>query len=122
MREEVEPLEHHADPGPLPGDLGVLANMQLAVPVVDADQLATHPDPPTGERLHLDDQPEEGGLSRTARAEQADHFAGVNVHVDAFENLVAAEGLGDVDGSDEMFRLAGDAHFEAPIVWALAAF
>lgn len=39
---------------------------------------------------------QQGGLSRSRRANDADHFAFVDVEVYAFEHLERAEGLGDV--------------------------
>ena len=102
MREEVEALEDHANPRPLPCDVLVLAHVQFALALLEPDELAADPDPATRQSLHLVDQTQEGGLARPAGAEQAHDFFGVNGQVNAFQHLIAAERLGDIDGAYEM--------------------
>jgi hypothetical protein len=63
VREEVEALEDHANPRSLPGDVFVLTDVQLALAVFDADQLAPDPDPSSRQDLHLVDQAQERGLA-----------------------------------------------------------
>ena len=70
MREEVEALEDHANPRPLPCDVLVFAHVQFALALFEPDELPANPDPATRESLHLVDQTQEGGLARPAGAEQ----------------------------------------------------
>jgi hypothetical protein len=56
VREEVEALEDHANPRSLSCDVFILTDVQLAVAVLEANQLTPHPDPASRQDLHLVDQ------------------------------------------------------------------
>ena len=56
MREEVEPLEDHPDPGALSCDVLVRPHVQFALALLDADELTPNPDPSSRQDLHLVDQ------------------------------------------------------------------
>ena len=101
VREEVEPLEDHADLTALSGDLLVLETEELRpalrLLLLVASELAVDPDAPGLDVLELVDAPQEGRLARAGGAEQADDLTLGDVDVDALEHLVAAERLVDVD-------------------------
>ena len=101
VREEVEPLEAHADVAALGGDPLVGEAVQRAAAVLVAHQVAVDPDPAAVDGLELVDAAQERRLARPGGAEQHDDLAAAHVHVDALEHLGAVEGLGDVDGVDE---------------------
>ena len=101
MGEEVEALEDHADVAALPGDLLVVQAVQLAAAVGITHEFAVDPDPAAVDRLQLVDAAQEGRLARTRGSEEADHLTLVDVHVDALEHLIGAEGLGDIHRVDQ---------------------
>src|SRR5690606_11484854 len=116
VREQVEPLEDHADLTALLGDPLVGEPVEPAVALLVPHQLAVDPDPAAVDVLQLVDATQERGLARAGRPEQAHHLAGLDGHVDAPEHLVAPEGLGHVDRLDEgsPWRAGGVGHAPSP--------
>lgn len=94
--EQVEVLEHEADV------LAQLADQPLLClerPVcVDVD--LTHADLPAAGLLQQVEAAQQGGLARTAGADDRQHLAGGDVQVDALEHLLAIEGFSQVAHGD----------------------
>ena len=78
--EEVEALEHHADPLARSGDLTLRhARSPAAAPVnAVADRLAVYHDRPVLVLLEQVGAAQQGGLARTARADHDDDLAGAD--------------------------------------------
>src|SRR5690625_1418449 len=83
MREQVELLEHHADPG--------AHRVDVAVGVQDVH--AFDVDVAGAGFLQQVDRAQQGGLAGTGRADHAHHLARPHRQVDALEDLVLAETL-----------------------------
>lgn len=94
-------LEHHADPGPLPGDRGVSQLVQAATVVAVADQLAVELHEPGVRAFQVVEAAQQGALAGAGRAEQDHHLAGGHVEVDAVEDPVRAETLGEAPHVDQ---------------------
>ena len=101
MREQVEPLEAHADLAALGGDPLVVQPIERPGAVLVTHEVAVDPDPAAVDGLKLVDAAQEGRLARARGPKEADDLAAVHVHVDALEHLVAVEGLEHVDGADQ---------------------
>ena len=98
VREEVEALEDHADPGALPSALLVGQGVQLDVAVgtldlAHAHELAIDPYPAGVDGLQLVDAAQQGGLARAGGAHEHRHRAGRDGEVDALEDVQLAEEL-----------------------------
>jgi hypothetical protein len=85
VREQVERLEDHAEAPAERVDRGV-GGGQLVVAEEDA---------PGGGALQQVQAPQEGGLARAGRPDDADHLAGGDVEVDAAQDRGLPEALGD---------------------------
>ena len=70
-----------------------LPHVQLALALLDADQLAADPDPAAGQGLHLVDQTQEGGLARPAGPEQTHHLSGSTVRSMPFSTSLLPKDL-----------------------------
>jgi hypothetical protein len=121
VREQVEGLEHDADPPPDP----------IHVDARRRDLLPVDEDPARVDRLQEVDAPQERGLPRARRPDQADHLVLADLEVDAPEHLERAEGLphplqAERDGVAAPARTAGPgasaprgAHSAVPVCrWA----
>ncbi len=87
MREQVEVLEDHANVGPVLTDLLVLLFVQPGALDVIADDFSVDPHPPTVNTLEMVDTAQESALARSRRADEADHFTGLNLKVQTFKDL-----------------------------------
>jgi hypothetical protein len=65
MREEIEPLEHHAGCAPLPGDFLFAEGMKRIADASIASQFAIQPERARVDALKLIDAPKECRLSGT---------------------------------------------------------
>ena len=81
VRKQVELLEHHADLGPHVVDVGALV---LQMHAVDVDAAA-------GGHFEVVDAAQNRALARPARADDNHDFAALDVEIDAFNGLYAAE-------------------------------
>src|SRR5665647_2841588 len=95
VREQVEALEHHSDVAPLAGGILRVQLVQPAVRLTVADEFAVDAEPAGGEHLEVVDAAQEGGLSRSARTDQAHDLAALHLERDALQDLVRAEALRD---------------------------
>src|SRR5665647_1078012 len=95
VREQVEALEHHSDVAPLAGGILRVQLVQPAVRLTVADEFAVDAEPAGGEHLEVVDAAQEGGLSRSARTDQAHDLAALHLERDALQDLVGAEALRD---------------------------
>ena len=104
MGEEVEPLEHHANPGPLAGDGLVVQSLEdrtmrrLHLPV--SGELPIDVDFTGGPGLQLIDHPQKGGLARPRRAQDGGHRARHDLQADSLEHMKVTEGLVHVPDDD----------------------
>ena len=107
VREQVELLEHHADVAAPPRDLvggqlvqAVTADLPPDVTAVDEDAAAV-------EGLEQVDAAQQGRLARAGRPEDDDRLTGVDLQVDALEDLQVPETLADAAGLEHRRRAPG---------------
>jgi hypothetical protein len=91
VREQVEPLEDHADLAALGGHLVVAQLVELVALLPVADELAVDPELPGGELLEVVDAAEERGLAGPGRPDDAHHPARHDLQVNALEHLETPE-------------------------------
>ena len=98
--EEVEGLEDHSDISALLRGvpLGDLVEPTVLLPV--ADEVALDLDASGVDLLQVVHAPQQGGLARTGRADEAGHRSGGHVEVDALEHIEGTEALPDVTEGD----------------------
>ncbi len=95
VREQVEVLEHHPHVAALLGDLARLHLVQLAAPLVIADQGPVDVEPAGADRLQVVDTAQERRLAGTRRPDAAPAPALLYFQGDALEHLECAEVLAD---------------------------
>jgi len=119
VREQVEPLEDHADLATLRGDGLPRQMVKPAGALLVAQQLAVDPDAAAVDSLQLVDAAQERRLTGAGGSQQADHLALADIEVDALEDLDPMKGLGDVDSVDERHTgvgvRGGSGHHAPPI-------
>jgi hypothetical protein len=91
VREQVEALEDHADVPALQRDLAVLELVQLVALLAVADQLTVDGQPAGVDLLQVVDAPQEGRLAGAGGADEAEDLAGLDLQVDALEDLDRAD-------------------------------
>ncbi|EAY71525.1 hypothetical protein BDAG_04363 [Burkholderia dolosa AU0158] len=92
VRPKVEVLEHHRELRAHALQLLPVGHVQRAVAVAfGTDRLAADRDPPGARLLEEVDTAQKRTLARTARADDADHVAGLRLHRHALQYLVVAE-------------------------------
>ena len=104
VREQVEPLEDHADLRPLPRGRALAVLDDPPVLLAVADQPPVDLDPARVELLEMVDAPDQRRLARARRADQADRLAAAHLERHSLQHLEPAEALVDVLGPD------GDGH------------
>ena len=96
VREQVEALEDHADPGALGRDRALAQPLAPAAGEAIADRLAVDHDLALVVLLEQVDAAQQRGLARAAGADDRHDFALADLEVDALEDLGRAEALVDV--------------------------
>ncbi len=93
VREQVETLEHHPDPGALPRQ-GAVVGFDEAVPAtLLADGLAVDEDAPARRFLDEVHAAQHGGLPRAGRPDDGHFLARADVEVDAGQHVELSEGF-----------------------------
>src|SRR5829696_6017307 len=104
MRPEVEALKDHPHFGALFGQLAVTDIAELTSVPGLADQPVADVDVPAGRAFEVIDAAQQRRLARATGADDGDRLAGIDIQIDAFEHLVGAEALVQVDHSEERFH------------------
>src|SRR3954451_20069700 len=112
MRPEIEALKDHPHFGALFGQLAVTDVVEFSTVPALADQPVPDVDVPAGRAFEVVDAAQQRRLARATGADDGDRFAGIDFQVDAFEHLVGAEALVQVDHSQERFHAAAFASRE----------
>ncbi len=100
MREEVEPLEDHADLGALAAHFAVAQLVDLVPMLAVTDQFAVDVQLPGGDLLQMVDAAQERRLARAGGPNDAHDLARLDFEVDALEHLEVTERLVDAFGAD----------------------
>jgi hypothetical protein len=90
VREEVEPLEDHANLGAATRYFPFVQLMQTAAAFGVAHQRAVHVEPAGVDRLQVVDAAQECGLARARGADDTEHFAGSHLQGDPAEHFQPA--------------------------------
>src|SRR5215216_3685181 len=104
MRPEVEALEDHSHFSTLFGQLAIADVAELSAVPALTDQPVPDVDMPARGPLEVVDAAQQRRLTGAARPDDGDRLAGIDFQVDAFEHLVGAEALVQVDHSEERFH------------------
>src|SRR5215207_7425161 len=106
MRPEVEALKDHPHFGALFGQLAVADVAELTSVPGLADQPVADVDVAAGRAFEVIDTAQQRRLARATGADDGDRLGGIDLQVDAFEHLVGAEALVQVDHSQKRFHAA----------------
>ena len=109
VREEIELLKDHRRLGADPSDVLLARRDEAAVALPIADQLVIDINAAALIRLQEVDATQQGGLAGAAGADDADHFARLDLEVDPLEHFEVAVPLVDVLDADHRMPIARNA-------------
>src|SRR5215208_3139334 len=104
MRPQVEALKDHPHFGALFGQLAVTDVTEFSTVPALANQPVPDVDVAAGRAFEVVDATQQRRLAGATGADDRDRLAGIDLQVDAFEHLVGAEALMQIDHSEKWFH------------------
>src|SRR5215213_3138658 len=104
MWPEIEALEDHPHFSALFGQFAIADVAELSTVPALADQPVPNVDMPARRAFEVVDAAQQRRLTGATGADDGDRLASIDLQVDAFEHLVGAEALVQVDHSEERFH------------------